>query len=146
MYDKLKLTKIDNITRIDVGCGYSKLKGYVGIDIRDCGQQIIWDVRDGLPFPDESLDAVFSCHFLEHLTDTESVAFLKEVSRVLKVGGITGHRLPHLEDETAFLFNHKSFWCKLRIENVAKATGLERFQVVRNEIVGPELFFDLKKV
>jgi len=140
-----RFPKFDKIVDIDVGCGKSKLQGYIGLDAIDYGQDILWDVRDGLPFPDSSLDSVFSCHFLEHLTDDEALAFLHEVFRVLKVGGKTGHRLPHLGADTAFLIGHKSLWNTLRIKNIPRIVGLETLKVMRNERLGMELLFDLIK-
>jgi SAM-dependent methyltransferase len=41
-----------------------------------------------LPFPDQSFDAAFANHVIEHLSDP--VRALKEVRRVLKPGGVVG--------------------------------------------------------
>lgn len=45
------------------------------------------DVREGLPFDTECVDAIVSHHMLEHLTYKEGLAFLKECRRVLKPSG-----------------------------------------------------------
>jgi predicted SAM-dependent methyltransferase len=46
------------------------------------------DVRDGLPFTDESVDIIYASHFLDHLNYYEALDFLKEAHRVLKKDGI----------------------------------------------------------
>lgn len=46
------------------------------------------DVRAGLPFDDDVVDMIFSCHMLEHLNYDEGASLLKECQRVLKPGGV----------------------------------------------------------
>lgn len=78
----------DKEIRLDIGCGRVKKEGFIGIDSLDFGQQIVHDVRKGLPmFEDNSVTAVESSHFVEHLTGEERVPFFNELWRVLKVGG-----------------------------------------------------------
>ncbi len=43
------------------------------------------DLNDPLPFEDESFDVLLANHVIEHLNDTD--AFIREMRRVLKVGG-----------------------------------------------------------
>jgi len=107
---------------LNLGCGGQKLDGYIGIDKRDVGQDMIWDITDGLPFPDNSVDEVYSCHFVEHLTDEQSIELFFEIYRVLKVGALTHHRCPH------------------------QIPKLKNFLVVENKQKGSELFFTLKKL
>jgi SAM-dependent methyltransferase len=52
---------------------------------------MVHDLRKGIPFPDNSIDAVYHSHFLEHLDRQDAPRFLTEVRRVLKPGGI--HRI-----------------------------------------------------
>lgn len=68
-----------------------------------------------LPFPDDSQDAVFSSHCLEHIDDY--VATLREWHRVLRVGGYMIVAVPHqflYEKQTAppsrFNEDHKRFY------------------------------------
>ena len=122
------------------------IDGYIGIDSRDCGQKMIWDITQGLPFPDSTVDEVYSCHFLEHLTDDESIELFKEIYRVLKVGGGTRHRLPHQTHPTAYYWGHKTFWNTARIAVIMRVPGLEKFNVVENEEKNGELLFALKKM
>lgn len=55
------------------------------------------DARKKLPFPDSSIDIVFTEQFIEHLTQSEAIAFLKETYRILKPGGVIRHSTPDLK-------------------------------------------------
>ncbi len=57
---------------------------------------LIHDVRKGLPFPDNSLSAIYSSHFLEHLYMREADALLEECFRVLRPGGVIRMVVPDL--------------------------------------------------
>lgn len=46
------------------------------------------DVRRGLGFPQASVAAVFSSHFVEHLYRDEALAFLRDAHRALAPGGV----------------------------------------------------------
>ena len=43
-----------------------------------------------LPFEPESVDVVYSCHMLEHLSKRQARIFLQEAYRVLKTSGVSG--------------------------------------------------------
>lgn len=45
------------------------------------------DVRQGLPYPTGGVDAIFLCHFLEHLDYGEGLNLLRECRRVIKPAG-----------------------------------------------------------
>jgi predicted SAM-dependent methyltransferase len=55
------------------------------------------DFRYGLPFPDHSVDFLYSSHLLEHLFRTEAEKLLAEAYRVLKVDGMLRLCVPDLE-------------------------------------------------
>jgi predicted SAM-dependent methyltransferase len=136
----------DKKVMLNLGCGGQRLNRYIGIDIRDLGQKMVWDVRDGLPFPDNSVDEVFSCHFIEHLTDKESLELFHEIYRVLKVGATTHHRCPHQTHPTAYFWGHRSFWNEARIKAIERVPELDKFLIVENNQKDFELFFTLKKL
>ncbi len=50
----------------------------------------------GIPFADESVDFVYSSHFLEHLHRQDALHLLQESFRVLKPGGLTRVGVPDL--------------------------------------------------
>jgi len=56
-----------------------------------------FDVRKGLPFPDQSAIYIYSSHTFEHFTWAESVVVAKECFRVLRPGGVVRIVVPDLE-------------------------------------------------
>lgn len=56
-----------------------------------------FDIRRSLPFPADTFDAVYALHIVEHLTPEEGQAFVAEVFRVLRPGGIFRVSTPDLE-------------------------------------------------
>jgi SAM-dependent methyltransferase len=57
-----------------------------------------YDIRQPLPFPDNTFDAVYALHIIEHLTPEEGNRFVAEIFRVLKPDGIFRVSTPDLED------------------------------------------------
>jgi len=78
------------IVKLDIGCGPNKQPGFVGCDlIKFENVDYVFNAgRDKWPFPDNSVDEIYSAHFLEHLTNLggafERVWFFNEAYRVLK--------------------------------------------------------------
>ncbi|MDA3023039.1 MAG: methyltransferase domain-containing protein [Actinomycetota bacterium] len=72
---------------LDIGGGYrSGTNGWLTVDIsNEC--DIYWDLRLGMPFPDNSVSKIYSSHLFEHLTYNEAQVLLGECMRVLKPGG-----------------------------------------------------------
>ncbi len=141
-----RLPKIDCTIplQIDVGCADRKREGYIGLDIDEWGQEIKWDIRGGLPFPDESVYDLNVSHVLEHLTNKEVQGFIREAQRVLIFGGTLSTRQPHVQHPTAYYPDHESYWNEAKVESIQRnETGWE---IVQNYFDGFELFFQLKKV
>ncbi|HWQ14970.1 MAG TPA: methyltransferase domain-containing protein [Roseiflexaceae bacterium] len=55
------------------------------------------DVRHGLPFPDSSVDGIYSCHLFEHLYWAEASFVARECRRVLRPGAGIRLLVPSLE-------------------------------------------------
>jgi SAM-dependent methyltransferase len=47
------------------------------------------DVRRGIPYPDQTFDAIYVFHTVEHISWAQNVNLLTEVKRMLKPGGVT---------------------------------------------------------
>ena len=60
--------------------------GWITIDISE-GCDILWNLRNGIPFPDESVSQIYSSHFFEHLKFKDGQKFLSECLRVMRPGG-----------------------------------------------------------
>ena len=88
--------------KIDIGCGKRTKEGFLGLDSIDFGQKYICDVRNQLPFADNSVDEIHSSHFIEHLTGAERVAFFNELHRVMKVGATAQFSCPHWSHACAY--------------------------------------------
>ncbi|MBU1228273.1 MAG: methyltransferase domain-containing protein, partial [Actinobacteria bacterium] len=82
---------------LNVGCGDEPLPGFVNLDLgRDA--DLALDVRRGLPCADNTVDAIHSEHFIEHLTQAELMSFLRECRRVLVPGGVMRVSTPDLAE------------------------------------------------
>ncbi len=80
---------------LNIGCGQQKLDGFVNIDLDPMADLQI-DVRGGLPFDDNSVAGIYSEHFLEHLSQAEGIAFMRECRRALKYDGVLRIAMPDL--------------------------------------------------
>ncbi|MBG0777359.1 MAG: class I SAM-dependent methyltransferase [Desulfovibrionaceae bacterium] len=84
--------------RVELGCGPVRtVPGAVTMDIFDCeAVDVVADLSHGIPLDDASVDEVHSHHFLEHVPDL--AAFLAEVHRVLRPGGLCAGTVPHFSN------------------------------------------------
>lgn len=65
----------------------NKLPGFININ-SEPSADVQWDVTQGLPFKDSSIDGIYSERFVEHLSQQQIFAFLRECRRVLRPGGV----------------------------------------------------------
>ncbi len=72
---------------LEIGAGDKKGEdGWTTVDMtRKC--DIYWNLKNGIPFPSNSVKRIYSSHFLEHLPFTDGQSFLQESLRVLSPGG-----------------------------------------------------------
>lgn len=97
---------------LEIGCGSNKRHSEtIGIDALDypC-VDIVGDVFEVLKeFPDNSVDSIFSAHFLEHIVDIEKL--LDEIARVLKKDGELNIIVPHFANPYYYSDpTHKTFF------------------------------------
>lgn len=101
--------------RLHLGCGPLLKQGWVNIDLAQPTPKsflawvarkrssvkneldLMWDLRRGLPFPNNSVKAIFSEHLLEHFDYGAGFALLVECRRVLQPGGVLRIGVPDLE-------------------------------------------------
>jgi predicted SAM-dependent methyltransferase len=96
----------DDLLKLNLGC-YTNMfyYGWINIDVlpledfaKNNGYKFVQkDIREGLPFKDQSVDLIYSSHFIEHLTYEEAFNFIKECKRILKPQGVCRLLFPDTE-------------------------------------------------
>jgi len=109
------------LLKLNLGCGLNAPSGWINIDASFTAKLSKWkwfyialckimkikptiwpknimivDVRNGLPFPDNSIWAIFSSHMLEHMNYEEANFVIKECYRVLCKDGVIRIIVPDL--------------------------------------------------
>jgi SAM-dependent methyltransferase len=104
---------------LDIGCGKNKKPGFTGVDKTNLpGVDNIVDFEhEKLPFPNDSVDAIFSSHCLEHIPDPHLL--LSELLRVGRNGSACELWLPHLRSNEAFVFDHRMYYNELIISRIS---------------------------
>jgi predicted SAM-dependent methyltransferase len=74
--------------RLHLASGFSRLDGWLNLDLMGAPVDAPWDLRYGIPVPDGCAQAVFSEHFYEHIPFEAAVRLHQESMRVLEPGGI----------------------------------------------------------
>jgi SAM-dependent methyltransferase len=103
--------------RLDLGCGYVKPAGFVGIDnlSGEANQvpnehnapDVLMDLDHGrFPFPDGSCEEVRSSHFLEH---SNLPHVIDESHRVLRPGGTFLFAVPYANSAEGMYPGHRQF-------------------------------------
>ncbi len=87
----------DGRAYLNVGCGALFFADWNNIDLFKHADVHNYDVRRGLPYPDNTFDVVYSSHTLEHFSHGDGKRFIAEMHRVLKPGGIIRLAVPDLE-------------------------------------------------
>lgn len=99
--NKLSFKKTNKKIMLNLGCGTDYKDGWINIDNNSDSNigklDINHDLRNPLPFEDNSVDYIFNEHFIEHLTVEEGQNAIKDMMRVLKPGGVVRFATPDLE-------------------------------------------------
>jgi predicted SAM-dependent methyltransferase len=106
--------KRDGPVRLNLGSGYHPKPGWINVDLLAPQADLRLDLREPLPFADNSVAAIYSEHFFEHLNyaqladsmawhleaaqePSEALTFLRECKRVLQPGGMLDIVVPDVE-------------------------------------------------
>ena len=73
--------------KLQIGCGRNRLNGWLNTDLVGNREVVYMDATKPLPFPDNSLDYIFSEHIFEHISYRDGSRFIKECYRILKPEG-----------------------------------------------------------
>jgi len=82
---------------VNLGCGHHFHKNWINLDLHASEFIQYYNIKNKLPFDDNSIDVVYHSHVLEHLTKEDGEKLSKECFRVLKPGGILRVCIPDLE-------------------------------------------------
>jgi predicted SAM-dependent methyltransferase len=80
--------------KVHVACGHDHKDGWLNTDLYFSAWCV--DALKPLPFPDHSIDYLYSQHFVEHLTRDQACAFFGECRRILRPEGILRISTPDL--------------------------------------------------
>lgn len=74
---------------LNIACGGRYHKDWINIDFHvDSSFVKKVNILAGIPLKDDSMDVVYSSHFLEHLSEQQAIFVLLEAKRLLKENGI----------------------------------------------------------
>ena len=98
------------IVKVDLGCGIHKPEGFIGVDLSfKPGVDIVADLNQTFPFPDNSVDFVRAHDTIEHLSDR--IHTMNEIWRICKPNAQIDIRVPSTDGRGAFQDpTHISFW------------------------------------
>ncbi len=86
---QLRRRRIENLAYLDLGCGPNVHENFINLDyLWHPRIDVCWDVTRGLPWPDRSLQGVFSEHCLEHFDLATAQTLLRDTRRVLRPGSV----------------------------------------------------------
>jgi len=89
------LAKSNKTIRLKIGAGNKRGNdGWITLD-RSLQCDLTWDLRAGLPFPDNSLQSIYSSHTLEHFAFPDLCILLKRCYAALKPGGFFSICVPN---------------------------------------------------
>ncbi len=114
-----RFADINNLLKIDLCGGFGKPEGYKSID--KYNGDIIHDLENGIPLPDNSCGVIRAHDALEHIRNQQLI--MNEIHRVLAPGGILLSQTPSTDGRGAWqdpthvsFWNENSFWYWTRKE------------------------------
>lgn len=101
----------DGPRHLHLGCGPKYLEGFVNIDANARRKIDLWlDVRNGLPFPANCVDSIYSTHMFEHFYPDELQQLLRECRRVLRPSGGVRLVVPSLQSAIVAYAQERYDW------------------------------------
>ena len=109
---------MNKIKLVNIACGdvYIKNNNWVNLDIISNNKYVTKiNLLNKLPFLDNSVDAIYCSHFLEHIPIDKVSNFLHECFRILKKGGVLRLVLPDFESLS------KEYLKQVKLKNKVKS-------------------------
>lgn len=96
------------MVKLNLGCGKNVLEGWHNIDsLKRREGIIISDLKEGLKYEDNSVNFIYSEHFIEHLDEVDGYSLLQECYRVLSDNGVLRISTPDLDTLLDFYCEYK---------------------------------------
>ena len=86
--------------KINIGSGNKPIEGYEGVDIKDYGQEYVFDIEEEWEIESNSVDEIYSSHCLEHVQHINFV--MSEMYRICKPDTVLRIKVPYFKSEGAF--------------------------------------------
>ena len=144
--------------KLELGCGNKKHWRHdcnLRLDKIDFGQDIVWDLLNGIPLPDNFCTHIYCSHTLEHLPQDRIIDVMNECWRVIRPRGELWIVVPHMDQAKAYIpvhitqFNTASFEfftgsSNPDYENLSEGLAMEvkmwdKIELVKNE--RPDIHF-----
>jgi predicted SAM-dependent methyltransferase len=95
---RCQLRRIKEQLYLNVGCGPKLIHGFVNLDyLWVPGIDLCWDITQGIPLPDHSLQGIYSEHCLEHLEKSVVTDIMRDFHRLLTPTGTVRIVVPDAE-------------------------------------------------
>lgn len=131
---------------INIGCGSRPLPGWVNLDAARGDQiDVVWDLRRGLPFPNESCAAIFGEHVIEHIPRADAERLLRECHRVLQPGGVIRLSTPDAGKFLRAYVSDKQFLADPRFAEPAD-TSMDRVNMMMREYGQHLWVYDIESI
>lgn len=104
-------TRVGSLRKLHLACGRNVMPGWANLDIEGPWSVIKHDLTRRLPVASESMDVVYSEHFIEHIEKRHAEALVRDCCRVLRPGGVLRVSTPDLRrlvDE--YLAGRLDYW------------------------------------
>jgi predicted SAM-dependent methyltransferase len=131
---------------LNIGCGLRPLPGWVNLDAaRGDKIDVVWDLRRGLPFPDESCAAIFGEHVIEHIPKADAELLLRECRRVLQPRGVVRLSTPDAGKFLRAYVNDREFLADPRFPDSAD-TSMDRVNMMMREYGQHLWVYDIESI
>lgn len=131
--------KINKIKKINFGCGSDIKEGFVNVDMNR-NADIYLDVRNKLNIETQTIEYIYSSHFLEHLEHWELVAHLKECYRILKKGGAIRIGIPIFEKLFGDYYTHNDERYERMREKLSDKFAIPKNLICRMDLINNAVY------
>lgn len=111
--------------KLHLGCGTRQIKDFINIDVRpEVNPDIVDDILKLEKIENNSVDLIYICHCLEHVSKRDSYKALQRFHQVLKTDGILRIAVPDIEAAIKHFAKHQNlaairtiFWGSQQLDN-----------------------------